>query len=141
MKLSRATIALYMTLVFASGAAVGVFGNRYYQASVQTASNKGKGRRPPTQDEFRKMYLANMQKELLLSEDQVQKLTAILDETRRLMNDLHQRQAPEQQELQRSQNAKIRAVLDSVQQEKYDAMMKRLAERAKNKANKTRPGF
>jgi Spy/CpxP family protein refolding chaperone len=140
MKLSRTSIALYMTLVFASGAAVGVFGNRYYQASVQTAS-KGKGRRPPTQDEFRKMYLANMQKELLLSDDQVQKLTGILEETRRLMNDLHQRQAPEQQELQRSQNAKIRALLDAVQQDKYDAMMKRLSERAKNKANKARPGF
>ncbi|MFM2125018.1 MAG: hypothetical protein RL328_1469 [Acidobacteriota bacterium] len=140
MNLSRTTIALYMALVFASGAAIGVFGNRYYQASVQTAA-KGKGRRPPTQDEFRKMYLANMQKQLLLSDDQVQKLTGILEETRRLMNDLHQRQAPEQQELQRSQNAKIRALLDAVQQDKYDAMMKRLSERAKNKANKTRPGF
>ena len=140
MKLSRATIALYMTLVFASGAVIGVFGNRYYQASIQT-TGRGKGKRPPSQEEFRNMYLANMQKQLLLSDEQVQKLSGIMDETRRLMNDLHQRQLPDQQEIQRTQTAKIRALMDAVQAEKFDALMKRLAERGKNKGNKTRPGF
>ncbi len=140
MKLSRGTIALYMTLVFASGAAIGVYGNRYYTASVES-TNRNKGKRPPSPEEFRKMYLTNMQTQLLLSDEQVQKLTAVLDETRTLMNDLHKRQQPEQQEIQRAQNEKIRALFDSVQLEKYDAMMKRLSERAKNKGNKNRNGF
>lgn len=136
MKFSRGLIALYMTVVFASGAAIGVFGNRYYEASIQDTS-KDKGKRPPAPDEFRKMYLTNMQTRLLLSDQQVQQLTTILDETRAMMNDLHKRQLPEQQEIQRSQNEKIRALFDAVQLEKYDAMMKRLSERAKNK-NKNR---
>lgn len=140
MKFSRGTIALYMTLVFASGAAIGVYGNRYYTASVQD-TDRSKGKRPPTPDEFRKMYLTNMKTQLLLSDEQVQKLTAVLDETRALMNDLHKRQLPEQQEIQRAQNEKIRALFDTVQQEKYDAMMKRLSERAKNKGNKARNGY
>ena len=135
MSLSRKTVGLYMALVFASGAAIGVFGNRYYEASQQSNAPQNKGKRPPSPDEFRKMYLTNMREKLLLSEEQVQKLTAILDETRTQMNDLHKRQLPAQQEIQKQQQDKIRALMDSVQLEKYDAMMKRLADRAKaNKA-------
>lgn len=132
MSLSRSTIGLYMALVFASGAAIGVFGNRYYEASQQSqVPQNNKGKRPPTPDEFRKMYLNNMREKLLLSDEQVQKLTAILDETRAQMNDLHKRQLPAQQEIQKQQQEKIRALMDSVQLEKYEAMMKRLADRAK----------
>lgn len=135
MSLSRKTIGLYMALVFASGAAIGVFGNRYYEAAQQSNAPQTKGKRPPTPDEFRKMYLSNMREKLLLSDEQVQKLTAILDETRSQMNDLHKRQLPAQQEIQKQQQDKIRALMDSVQLEKYEAMMKRLADRAKaNKA-------
>ncbi len=132
MKSSRATIALYMGLVFASGAALGVFGDRYYAAS--TAQNtRGKGKRGPSPEEFRKMYLSGMQKQLLLSDEQVSKLSSLMDETRSLMDEMHKRNRPEQLEIQRSQNEKIRALFDNVQREKYDDMMKRMAEKGKNK--------
>lgn len=138
MNLSRGSIALYMGLVFASGAALGVFGDRYYAASTAQNISKGKGRRMPSPDEFRKMYLSGMKKQLLLSDDQVAKLGNIMDETRTLMDDMHKRQRPEQDEIQRAQNEKIRAVFDNIQREKYDEMMKRMAE--KGKANKGRQG-
>jgi Spy/CpxP family protein refolding chaperone len=127
-----------MGLVFASGAAVGVFGGQYYAASTaQNTNNKGK--RGPSPDEFRKMYLSGMQKQLLLSDEQVAKLSRVMDETRALMDEMHKRQQPEQLEIQRSQNEKIHGLFDDVQREKYDAMMKRMSERNKSK-NKNRPG-
>jgi len=129
MNSSRATIALYLGLVFASGAALGVYGDRYYAASTQQETGKNKGRRTPSPDEFRKMYLNGMQKQLLLSDDQVSKLSSIMDETRSLLDDMHKRHRPEQQEIQRSQNEKIRAIFDNIQREKYDDMIKRMSER------------
>lgn len=139
MKLTRASISLYMGLVFASGAAVGVFGDRYYEASTQQQKNRGKGRRTPTPEEFRKMYLEGMKKELVLSDQQVSKLGNIMDETRVLMDDMHKRHRPEQEEIQRGQQEKIRAVFDELQRSKYDDMVKRMSERNKNK-NKNRNG-
>lgn len=139
MKLSRASIALYIGLVFASGAALGVYGNQYYAASKAKADNASKNRskRPPTPEEFRKMYLAGMQKQLALSDEQVSKLSNLMDETRVLLDEMHKRHLPEQVEIQRSQNEKIRSLFDELQREKYDAMMKRMSERNKNK-NKAR---
>jgi Spy/CpxP family protein refolding chaperone len=143
MSSSRATIALYMGLVFASGAALGVYGDRYYEASTaQKDNNKNRGKRGPSPEEFRKMYLNGMQKQLLLSNEQVTKLSSIMDETRALLDEMHKRHRPEQQEIQRSQNEKIRAVFDNIQREKYDDMMKRMSERNKSKnKNRQNGGF
>jgi Spy/CpxP family protein refolding chaperone len=140
MKLSRASIALYVGLVFASGAALGVFGDRYYAASTAQTNVKGKGGgKRPSPEEFRQRYLAGMQKQLLLSDQQVTKLASIMDETRVLMDDMNKRQRPEQAQIQRSQNEKIRAVFDTLQREKYDDMLKRMSEKGKLK-NKGRQG-
>ncbi len=141
MTLSRSGIALYMGLVFASGAALGVFGNRYYTATSAPTPLKGKGQgKRPNPEEFRQRYLAGMQKQLLLTDDQVKKLDAIMDETRVMMDDMHKRQRPEQTEIQRGQNEKIRAVFDAIQREKYDDMLKRFAEKGKALKNKGRQG-
>jgi len=139
MKFSRATIALYVGLVFASGLALGVFGQRYYAATTAQQNSKGKGKRGPSPEEFRKMYLSGMQRQLVLTDDQVSKLSNLMDETRALLDEMHKRHQPEQAEIQRSQNEKIRSLFDDVQREKYDAMMKRMGERNKSK-NKGRPG-
>ncbi len=109
---------------------------------AQQETSKTKGKRGPSPEEFRKMYLTGMQKELLLSDDQVTKLNSIMDETRMLLDDMHKRQRPEQQEIQRSQGEKIRAVFDTIQREKYDEMLKRMSERNKNKnKNRQNGGF
>ena len=132
MSLSRASIAVYMALVFASGAALGVFGNRYYVASSNVPTplkGKGPGKRP-SPEEFRQRYLDGMKKQLELTDAQVAKLSNIMDETRVLMDDLHKRQSPEQADIQRNQNEKIRAVFDASQRDKYDAMLKRKIGRA-----------
>ncbi len=104
MNFSRKSIALYVGLVFVSGAVLGVFGDRLY--TVTTVASKGKNapKPVPTPEEFRRGYLGYMQKRLSLSEDQVTHLGLILDETRARMNEIHERAVPEQQEIQKSQS-------------------------------------
>lgn len=141
MNFSRTSIALYLALVFASGSTLGWFGNRYYAAREAASSGdqtKTKFRRSFDPNEFRKQYLAGMKKQLLLSDEQVQKLSSVLDETRSLMNELQKRQLPEQFEIQNAQQAKIRAIFDDIQLQKYDQMLERMRQNNRNK-NKT-PG-
>lgn len=134
MKLSRASIALYVGLVFVSGAALGVFSDQYYTAkSAANAKNKNRRMSP---EEFRKGFLGYMKKELSATDQQLSDFNAVMDETRALMDDLHKRQQPEEFEIQRSQQDKIRALLTDAQREKYDATMKRMREGNKNKGRK-----
>jgi hypothetical protein len=128
MNQSRSAIALYMALVFVSGSVLGVVGGRFYDAKTiaPVAQGKGKGGPPPNPAERRKVYLDFMQKFLNLTADQVMKLGNILDETGTAMDEVHRRQLPEQQEILRGQETKIRAILDPVQLPQYDKRIEKL---------------
>ncbi len=77
MKLSRLAIALYMGVVFASGGVLGWFGQKTY-----TESTVGVKQATKDPQEFRKRLVAEYQRRLQLTPDQVTKLTIILDDTR-----------------------------------------------------------
>lgn len=139
MKLSRATIALYMALVFVSGAMLGVFGNRYYTSVATQSKDKGKGKRRMSPEEFRKGYMTFMERRLKLDADQVKKLGVFLDETQQAMDDLMRRTVPEQQALRQQQTEKIRAMLSEEQKPEYEKMLKEREDLNKNK-RKDRPG-
>lgn len=138
MNFSRKTIALYVGLVFVSGAVLGVFGDRLY--TVTTVASKGKNAPKPSPEEFRRGYLGFMQKRLSLTEPQVNQLGLILDETRARMNEVHDRTIPEQQEIQKSQSEKIRALLSPAQQSEYDVVVKERRERMKKNGSRGGPG-
>jgi polyhydroxyalkanoate synthesis regulator phasin len=139
-KLSRAAIALYMALVFVSGAALGVFGNRYYESVTTVSKSKGgKGRRP-SPEEFRRGTISYMQKRLSLSDDQVGKLGVIMDDARGAMDDIMRRTMPEQAAVGMEQVEKIRAMLTDQQRLEYEKMLKEREERMKNKGKGKRPG-
>ncbi len=93
MKLSRATIALYVGLVFASGVVLGFFSNRLYSATTVSASKTGSGK--PTAEEFRKWVNSYYPKRLQLTGDQVQQMNLILDESQAQVNAIHARMDPE----------------------------------------------
>jgi Spy/CpxP family protein refolding chaperone len=137
MNFSRKTIALYMGLVFVSGAALGVFGDHLYTVSTVTKAKNAK----PSPEEFRRGYLGFMQKRLSLSDDQVTHLGLILDDTRARMNEVHDRTIPEQQEIQKSQSEKIRALLSPAQQAEYDVVIKERRERMKKNGSRGPGGF
>ncbi len=71
MKFSRAAIAFYIGLVFASGVVLGVFGHRLY--AVSTVSQQSATKTP---EEFRKKVMAEYQSRLKLTDDQVAKLNS-----------------------------------------------------------------
>ena len=136
MNFSRKSIALYVGLVFLSGAVLGVFGDRLYTVSTVTKAKNAK----PSPEEFRRGYLGFMQKRLSLSDTQVTQLGLILDETRAKMNEIHERAVPEQQEIQKAQSEKIRALLSPAQQAEYDLVIKERRERIKKTGQRGGPG-
>lgn len=136
MNFSRKSIALYVGLVFVSGAVLGVFGDRLYTVTTVTKAKNAK----PSPEEFRRGYLGFMQKRLGLNETQVTHLGLILDETRARMNEVHERTIPEQQEIQKAQSEKIRALLTPAQQAEYDVVVKERRERIKKGGSRGGPG-
>jgi Spy/CpxP family protein refolding chaperone len=137
MNFSRKSIALYVGLVFVSGSVLGVFGDRLYTVTTVASKNT---KAKPSPEEFRRGYLGFMQKRLTLSETQVTQLGLILDETRARMNEVHERTIPAQQEIQKSQSDKIRALLTPAQQSEYDVVVKERRERMKKGGPRGAPG-
>jgi len=123
MKLSRAAIALYVGLVFASGLVLGAFGQRLYTAS--TVVNKQ--RQNP--EEMRKRIVAEYESRLKLTPEQLAKLNAILDETRARMEEARKGIRPTYEKIHEDQVAKIRELLNPNQQAEYDKMRKERQER------------
>jgi hypothetical protein len=94
------------------------------------------GRKRPDFREFRKNYMADMRSRLKLREDQVQKLSEIMDSTehrfgelrKRTEGEVWQRMGGEMKAISDQQRDSIRSILDASQQAEYEKM---LAERAK----------
>lgn len=146
MNLSSKTVALYMGLIFASGAVVGVLGDRLYNSNQQVAEQatqnadtkegKGRGRRP-SPEEFRRGYLSFMQRRLELSDEQVSDLNLVLDDTQNRMDLLMRGTVPQQRSIWEEQNQKIRALLSNTQLTEYEQM---IAEREDRDRDRNRGG-
>jgi hypothetical protein len=126
MKRSSLTLALSLLVVFASGIVVGVVGDRYLWGARQTVQKA-----PRTPEEYRRAYVAEMNKRLKLTPEQLEKLNAILDETREQFRLLREKQRPEMRALQEAQTEKINAILDAAQREEYARMRKEREEKRK----------
>jgi DNA primase len=135
MKFSTSAIALYMGLVFASGAVVGGFGHRLYSASAVSA------KAPKASEEFRRHYMQEMKSRLNLSSDQITKLELILDETRARIQEANKKLEPEVTSIRSEQIEKIRLMLSPAQVTEYEKLRKEREERSKKKGNGPGPGF
>lgn len=127
MKFSRAAIALYVGLIFASGVTLGVYGQRLYDASLDA-------RKPPSRpnpEVMRKKIVDTYTDRLHLSGDQVAKLNAIMDETRAKVEEVRHQNRPEFQKIHEEQDAKFRSILTPDQQAEFDKIMKEREERMK----------
>ena len=121
MKLSRSAIVLYVGLIFASGAVLGVFGTRLYNASTVSAKAI---KAPPSPDEFRKMVIAEYQRRLLLTDIQLEKLNLILDETQAQVKEIHAKTDPALKAVHDHQIESMNRMLTPVQQTEYEKMRK-----------------
>lgn len=127
------TTAVYLLLVFLSGALVGAFGYRLYMVNT-VMSDKGP---PRTPEEYRRRYVQEMTARLHLSDDQVQNLQRIVDETGQRIREVHERSKPDMKAIEANQYEQIRAMLTEGQRAEYEKMR---AEREKRRLKKKLEG-
>jgi hypothetical protein len=143
---------LYMALVFASGAVLGVMGNRSYTAykSSNTVKGKNRERRPaPTPEEYRQGVIRYFEQRLKLTAEQATQLGLVLDETRAQFDEFRRRTDPEQAAIADGQSERIRKILNEEQRAEFEVMLKeREEQRGRGKGNKFKgdrrgggPGF
>jgi hypothetical protein len=132
MKKSGLIVAAYLMLTFASGVAVGGFGFWLYSSRPVNA-----GERRPSPEEYRAKYIEEYRTRLKLSEDQVQRLTAILDATRVLFRQIYDKNRPEYEAVHQHQVEQIRAMLTEDQRVEYEKIR---AEREKKRKGGKGPG-
>jgi Spy/CpxP family protein refolding chaperone len=112
-------IALYLLLVFVSGGVVGALGYRTYNPPTARSVSA-----PPSASEFRRQYLAESKQRLNLTDDQMAKLTAILDDTDARFHDARERSNQEIRQIREEHFAKVRMILTPDQVVKYEALRK-----------------
>ena len=117
MKRGSLSVAVYVGLVFLSGALVGMVGLGFYNA--RALSSKGE---PCSPDALRERYRQDLRTRLQLSPDQVGKLDVILNETHERYVALREKYKPEVSVIQNEHADKIRAILDDRQRAEYEKL-------------------
>lgn len=135
MKLSRATISLYVGLVFVCGGVVGFFANRLYNATTVTAKETATST-AKKDGSIRKAIVGRYQNRLKLNDDQVQKLNVILDESKSQLDAIHAQETPQVDAVWQNQITRMKLMLNSDQQTEYDKM---LAERREQRERQKQP--
>jgi hypothetical protein len=128
-------VAIYLMLTFSSGVAVGALGFWLYSTRTVNADTR---RVPP--EEYRRRALQEYQTRLKLSPEQVEKLTAILDATRELFNQLADKHRPEYQAVQQHQADQIRAILNEEQRVEYEKIRAEREKHRKGRSGMRKPG-
>ncbi len=119
-------IAFYLLLVFVSGAVVGALGYRTYNPpTARTVST------PPSQSEFRRHYIDESRTRLGLTDDQVAKLSAILDDTETRWAQTREQANQEIRKIREEHFARVRLILTPEQLPKYEALRKERLAKAK----------
>jgi len=114
---SRLSAALYLLLVFLSGALVGTFAYRLY--SMRTVS-AGMPQQPrPTPEERRHHYVEDLTSRTKMDDAQVAKLNQILDEAKASFIQLNGKLKAEGEAIQNHQVEEINTILRPDQQAAY----------------------
>ncbi len=127
MKLTRWAIAMYVGLVFSSGAVLGAFVHRAFTASAVSANT------PRNPEEFRKRFQAEMRARLKLTDDQAVKLEKIMEETRAQFHKTRSVIEPEMQRIRQAQQERIHAILDAEQDIEWDQVRRERDERIRQR--------
>ena len=118
MKRWNIPIAVYLFLVFVSGAVVGALAYRVY--SPPAAKSSAAPRLSP--DEWRRQHMEEMRVRVGLSSDQMEKLNAIYDDTGNRFRDARERQNQVVKQIREDHVGRVRAVLTPDQLPKYEEL-------------------
>lgn len=110
-------VALYLLVVFLSGALVGVFGHRLYSAKTVGAAAE-----PKRHESYRKRYLQDMETRLKLDAEQKVSLVKILDEYKGRFDTARRKVDPEMRAILEEQRGRIREMLRPEQKAEYEKM-------------------
>ena len=127
MSRTNRTIGAYLLLVFGSGVAVGGFGYRLYSGPTVNA-NVGTKMSP---EEWRRQYLNEMKTRVNLTQDQLQQVNSIMDETRALFHASREKHNQELEALRQAQANKVRAILSDEQRPLFEKLRAEREARAK----------
>jgi len=115
---SRLSAAVYLSLVFLSGALVGGLSYRLYAVNSVSAIT---GSPRPSPEEARRRYMDSIRAKVKLDELQVQQVNQILDETRTQFDQIRGKMHAEGQAIQNRQVEEISAILRDDQKPLYAA--------------------
>jgi Spy/CpxP family protein refolding chaperone len=107
-------IVFYFLLVFGSGAVVGALGYRTYNPPTARTINT-----PAQPGEWRKQYMEESKARLDLTDDQVSKLKAIMDETDARFRQAREKENQEIRQIRDEHIARVRMILTPEQLPKY----------------------
>jgi uncharacterized membrane protein len=130
MKRWKLPLALYLFVVFLSGAVVGALGYRTYNPPTAAAT-------PRNPEEFRKLYLKEIQERVVLTDEQVQKVNSLLDETRTRFHDARDKHNEIVKDIGEDYRNKVRAMLTPEQLPKYEQFWRERDQRQKQQQNKS----
>ena len=130
--MKRGAIILWMGLVFLCGGVLGALGQRLYTVSSVRANVSGQ-RNP---EEFRKRFVASLKSRLHASDDQVSKITAIMDQTRERFRETRDSIEPSMKRIREQQQEQIRALLTPEQATEWDKWRQERAEKRKQRGDR-----
>ncbi len=107
-------IIFYFLLVFVSGALVGALGYRTYNPPIARSVNA-----PAPPGDWRKQYMEESKARLDLTDDQVSKLTTIMNDTEARFRQARERENQEIRQIRDEHIAKVKMMLSSDQLPKY----------------------
>jgi hypothetical protein len=128
MKRWNLPIAVYLFVVFLSGAVVGALGYRIYSPPKSAAR--------VSPEEWRRQYLNEMQTRVNLTTDQMQRVNAILDDTDTRFSDAREKHHQVVEQIREEHRAKLRAIMTPDQLPKYDQFRAERDARSKNSNKK-----
>jgi len=118
-------IAFYLLLVFVSGSVVGALGYRTYNPPT------ARGSAPPSPSEWRHNYIEESRSRLSLSDEQVVKLTAILDQTEARFREAREHENQAIGQIRDEHVERVRTILTPEQLPKYEQLHKEREARSK----------
>jgi Spy/CpxP family protein refolding chaperone len=121
-------IAFYLLLVFVSGSVVGALGYRTY--NPPTARSVSAPQRP-SPSELKRQYLEESSSRLSLTDDQVAKLSAILDQTDARFHEVRQGENEKIRQIGEDHYQRVRTILTPEQLPKYEKLHEEREAKAK----------
>lgn len=116
---SKASAALYLSLVFVAGAAVGFAVSQFYTARVANANESD----AQTAAQYRKNLVASLDQDLHLDDDQVSEILQIIDDIGERWYQVRDAMEPEFEAIRQERAERIMAVLSPDQRLTYEKIL------------------